>query len=85
MQQDFGLGLPYALLRLGSKGEVLRGEREMWTEDFLEIPGGFKRDFLAFLGILWEILVDCSGLKRKNEPFLKKFGFSSGHLEGEIE
>lgn len=43
-----------------------------------------KEIFWLFWGILWEILVDCSGLKRKNEPFLKKFGFSSGHLEGKL-
>ena len=43
-----------------------------------------KEIFWLFWGILWEILVDCSGLKRKNEPFLNKFGFSSGHLEGKL-
>jgi hypothetical protein len=43
-----------------------------------------KEIFGLFCGIFWEILEDCSGLKRKNEPFLKKFGLSSGHLEGKL-
>ena len=48
------------------KGRCERGEMTFWR--FLVV---LKEIFGLFCGIFWEILVDCSGLKRKNEPFLK--------------